>query len=267
MEVNQFEADGRHKAIVPNGKLCAGGRDKYVGLDLRRNDWRTTRIAPDAAGRFKFVYYAMTPHATEYFRFYVTRDGWKPTDGLTWNNIEPFGTVKAPTVSSKNRYNMTLRLPKTKKGRHVIFAIWQRSDSKEAFYSCSDVQILAASTAAPSLRSTDDAAPVTWNEAGRAIARNDLPAGTTVSFRVFDHHGGDVERHTVVLAAGDGAADRWPAALARKVNETSSIFNIGVLADTAGSVTADPVASATENRVYRSDAFDGYTYAIDIDTP
>jgi chitin-binding protein len=32
-----------------------------------------------------------------------------------------------------------VRLPAGKTGRHLIYVIWQRSDSPEAFYSCSDV--------------------------------------------------------------------------------------------------------------------------------
>ncbi|MGW4801835.1 lytic polysaccharide monooxygenase, partial [Nonomuraea sp. NPDC004297] len=35
-------------------------------------------------------------------------------------------------------YTMTAKLP-SRQGRHLIYAIWQRSDSPEAFYSCSDV--------------------------------------------------------------------------------------------------------------------------------
>lgn len=256
-EVNQFEANGRHKAIIPNGKLCAGGREKYVGLDLRRRDWPTTRIAPDASGKFKFVFDAMTPHATKYFRFYVTRDGWNPADGLTWNNVSVIGTVLAPTAVD-NRYSMTVRLPKGKTGRHVIYAIWQRSDSMEAFYSCSDVEIMAPAK---------DAMEATWNEAGRAVARNDLPAGSTVSFRVFDADGSDVERHVLKIGTAESPAEQWPVALGRKVNGASDIFRIGVLDASLARVSVVPVASASDNRVYLSGAYEGYTYTIDVDTP
>lgn len=257
-EVNQFEANGHHKAIIADGKLCAGGRDKYVGLDLTRRDWKTTKIAPDASGKFKFVFYATTPHATRYFRIYVTRDGWKPTDGLTWDNIQLLKTVNAPEARD-NRYSMKVKLPKGKTGRHVVYAIWQRSDSMEAFYSCSDVEIMARGAAA--------AAEPGWNEAGRAIARNELPPGSTVSFRVFDPAGGDVERHVVKIAAGESPAPQWPAALARKVNAESDIFRIGVLDSSASGLSVQPIASATDNRVYLSDAYEGYTYTIDVDTP
>lgn len=257
MEVNQLEANGNHKAIIANGKLCAGGRDKYVGLDLRRRDWPTTRIAPDRLGKFKFVYNATTLHATRYFRLYVTRDGWKPTDGLTWNNIAPLATVASPRIVG-NRYVMTVKLPPGKVGRHVVYAIWQRADSMEAFYSCSDVEFVAP---AGSSMEAD------WSEAGRAVARNDLPAGSKVAFRVFDADGSDVERHVLTVGTGDGAAAQWLSALGRKVNEASDIFRIGVLDSSAAKMSVVPLASATENRVYLSGSYEGYTYTIDVDTP
>ena len=33
----------------------------------------------------------------------------------------------------------TAQLPANKSGRHIIYMVWQRSDSSETFYSCSDV--------------------------------------------------------------------------------------------------------------------------------
>lgn len=50
----------------------------------------------------------------------------------------PFLRVVDPSLSG-SAYTMTARLPSGKSGRHLIYAIWQRSDSPEAFYSCSDV--------------------------------------------------------------------------------------------------------------------------------
>lgn len=141
MEVNQSDANGKHKKVVPDGTLCGGGRDKYVGLDLPRKDWRRTKIVPDDKNKFTFVFYATTPHATKYFRFYITKQGWKKKQPLKWKDVKKFATVKAPEVNADNRYKMTVKLPSNRKGKHVIYTIWQRSDSAEAFYSCSDVKI------------------------------------------------------------------------------------------------------------------------------
>jgi len=264
-EVNRFDADGHHKQTAVNGHLCSGGREKYYGLDQRRADWPTTKVKPDADGKFTFRFHATTPHAVKYFRFYVTKDGWKPTDELTWKDIEQFAAVKGieavsdPKQSYGQYYNMTVKIPEGKTGRRLIFAVWQRSDSPEAFYSCSDVKI------AKRKAKTASAAEIAWEETGQAVARNDLPAGTTVAFRVFDAKGGDVDRIAVKLTAETGAAAQWPSALAEKVNAKSQAFRIGVESDDDDSVAPQP--SATANRVYRSSKFAGYSYVIDVDTP
>jgi chitin-binding protein len=264
-EVNRFDADGNHKKVAPDGQLCSAGRDKYKGLDQRRSDWPTTRVSPDANGKYTFRFHATTPHAVKYFRFYVTRDGWKPTDELRWRDLELFATKKNveaesdPKQSYGQYYNMTVKMPEGKTGRRLIFAVWQRSDSPEAFYSCSDVRIQSAKSATSS---AEDA--VTWDEAGRAVARNDLPAGSSVTFRVFDAKGGDVDQIKVTLTGETGAADLWPFALARKVNATTDAFRIGVEDDDEAIA---PEKSAAGNRVFRSSKFDGYSYAIDVDTP
>ncbi len=264
-EVNRFDADGQHKKVAKDGQLCSAGREKYVGLDQRRADWPTTRVSPDANGKFTFRFHATTPHAVKYFRFYVTRDGWKPTDELRWRDLELFATMKNveaesdPSQSYGQYYNMTVKMPEGKTGRRLIFAVWQRSDSPEAFYSCSDVRIQSPKSATAAA-----ADAVTWDEAGRAVARNDLPAGTTVTFRVFDAKGGDVDQIKVKLTGETGAATLWPFALASKVNDVSDAFQIGVETDDEDIA---PEKSASENRVWRSSDFDGYSYAIDVDTP
>lgn len=264
-EVNRFDANGQHKKVAKDGQLCSAGREKYVGLDQRRADWPTTRVSPDANGKYTFRFHATTPHAVKYFRFYVTRDGWKPTDELRWRDLELFATVKNieaksdPKQSYGQYYNMTVKMPEGKTGRRLIFAVWQRSDSPEAFYSCSDVRIQSPKSA------TSAAADApTWDEAGRAVARNDLPAGTTVTFRVFDAKGGDVDRISLKLTGETGSASTWPFALAAKVNGTTDAFRIGVEGDDEDIA---PEKSATENRVWRSSAFAGYSYVIDVDTP
>jgi chitin-binding protein len=257
MEVNQSQANGRHGAVVPDGALCAGGREKYVGLDLPRRDWKKTRIAPDADGKYTFAFYATTPHATKYFRFYITKDGWNRNQSLSWSDVEKFAKSK-PKKTVDNRYLMTVSLPPDKTGPHVIYVIWQRSDSQEAFYSCSDVRIVAPTSAATAEMASS------WSEVGRAIAYNPLEAGSRVTFRVFDENGGDAEGHVVVIGPGETEPDAWPLALADKVNAKSDVFRIGVL-DDGGMVT--PIADATENLVYRSNEYVGFSYQIDIDTP
>jgi predicted carbohydrate-binding protein with CBM5 and CBM33 domain len=83
-EVNQLQAGGNHRAIIPDGRLCSGGRDKYRGLDLARSDWPAT---PISAGNLTITYHATAPHANSNFEFYITRAGYSPTQPLRWSDL------------------------------------------------------------------------------------------------------------------------------------------------------------------------------------
>ncbi|SEF46154.1 chitin-binding protein [Thermomonospora echinospora] len=136
-EVNIADAAGRHRRLIPDGQLCSAGRAKYKGLDLARADWPATRLTGGA--RHEFRYKATAPHKGT-FELYVTRSGYDPAKPLRWADLEtsPFLTVKDPTLVNGS-YTFTGTLPQGRSGRHLIYAIWQRSDSPEAFYSCSDI--------------------------------------------------------------------------------------------------------------------------------
>ncbi|MEU6789445.1 lytic polysaccharide monooxygenase [Nonomuraea angiospora] len=135
-EVNIADAAGRHRQIIPDGKLCSAGRDKYRGFDQARADWPATTLASGASHTFR--YRATAPHKGS-FELYITKDGYDPARPLKWSDLEakPFQTVQDPVVTD-GFYTMNAKLP-ARQGRHLIYAIWQRSDSPEAFYSCSDV--------------------------------------------------------------------------------------------------------------------------------
>lgn len=135
-------AAGADKAFVPDGMLCSGGNAKYRGLDLARTDWKKTPIQADASGDFEFVFLGTAPHATKRWEFYITKDGYDATQALTWNDLEPAPFCEHGNVPLQNgRYNMSCELPEGKDGDHVIYNIWERSDSPETFYTCMDVTL------------------------------------------------------------------------------------------------------------------------------
>ncbi|MDK1475673.1 lytic polysaccharide monooxygenase [Streptomyces sp. 549] len=134
-EVNIGDAAGRHRQIIPDGKLCSAGRDKYKGLDLPRADWPASSLN---SGAHTFQYKATAPHKGS-FELYITKDGYDPGKPLTWADLEttPFAKVADPQLQN-GAYVFQGTVPQ-KSGRHLIYSIWQRSDSPEAFYTCSDV--------------------------------------------------------------------------------------------------------------------------------
>ncbi|MER7046228.1 lytic polysaccharide monooxygenase auxiliary activity family 9 protein [Streptomyces jumonjinensis] len=134
-EVNIGDAAGRHQQIIPDGKLCSVGREKYKGLDAPRADWPSSKLA---AGNHTFRWRATAPHRGT-LELYITKDGYDATKPLKWSDLEaqPFVKVTDPRLENGS-YVFDGKVP-AKSGRHLVFSILQRSDSPEAFYTCSDV--------------------------------------------------------------------------------------------------------------------------------
>lgn len=135
-EVSLANAAGNHQAFIPDGRLCSAGRDKYAALDTPRTDWARTLLPTGET--YTFLYHAHVPHNQGYFDLYVTKDGYDPTQMLTWGDLELMTTVVEPPLVDGNYY-IPVDLPAGKSGHHLIYTIWQRTDSPEAFYACSDV--------------------------------------------------------------------------------------------------------------------------------
>ncbi|MFD4870627.1 lytic polysaccharide monooxygenase [Streptomyces sp. NPDC058412] len=133
--VNIANAAGNHRALIPNGRLCSAGNDKYQGLDLARADWPAS---PMTAGAHTFRYKGTAPHKGS-FELYVTKDGYDPTKPLKWSDLESAPFAKATDPGMQNGDYVFSGTVPNKSGRHLIYSIWQRSDSPEAFYTCSDV--------------------------------------------------------------------------------------------------------------------------------
>ncbi|MEU3113456.1 lytic polysaccharide monooxygenase [Micromonospora chalcea] len=134
--------DGRDRERIPDGELCSGGLSAYRGLDLPRADWPATTLT--AGARHTFRYRTTIPHQGT-FRFYVTTGSYSPQRRLTWADLEkkPFLQVTDPPIRS-GAYEMRGRLPADRTGRHIVYVIWQNSDTQDTYYSCSDVIFRAA---------------------------------------------------------------------------------------------------------------------------
>ncbi|MFD9317574.1 lytic polysaccharide monooxygenase [Streptomyces sp. NPDC060053] len=130
------DANGRHQELIPDGRLCSANNDEFKGLDLARADWPATSVG---SGSYTFKYRVTAPHKGT-FKVYLTQAGYDPAGPLAWSDLDlehPVATVTDP-VASGGFYTFSGTLPE-RSGKQLLYAIWQRSDSPEAFYSCSDV--------------------------------------------------------------------------------------------------------------------------------
>ncbi|MCC3654956.1 lytic polysaccharide monooxygenase [Streptomyces sp. S07_1.15] len=199
-EVNIPNAAGKHQEIIPDGKLCSAGRDKYKGLDLPRADWPATALS---AGKHTFHYKATAPHKGS-FELYITKAGYDPTKPLKWSDLEaePFAEVTDPSLVN-GEYVFDGTVP-ARSGRHLVYSVWQRSDSPEAFYTCSDVTFggSAASGAGAGADGGPEAAAPDDDQIEAAAGKSTVSHG---GHGGDEHPAGDADKPVTQAAPADGA--------------------------------------------------------------
>ena len=162
---------GRDRTVIPDGKLCSAGIDKYRGLDLARADWPATNLTSGAT--YAFSYRATVAHQGT-FRMYLTKSSYDPTRQLRWSDVDtaPFLTAADPAMQG-GAYVMKGRLPTGRTGRHLIYTIWQNTDTPDTYYSCSDVVFPATPTGAAAV--APSANPPTPDRTTPAVAPSSDP--------------------------------------------------------------------------------------------
>ncbi|MGA6169287.1 lytic polysaccharide monooxygenase auxiliary activity family 9 protein [Streptomyces sp. NPDC012600] len=206
-EVNIANADGRHQEIIPDGKLCSANRDKYRALDWARTDWPATAVA---AGSYDFNVRVTAPHLGT-MTMYITKEGFDPTQPLKWSDLDPtpVGTYATPRTSDNGYYNFTGALP-DRTGRHIVYKVWQRHDSPEAFYGCSDVTFGTAAAAK-----------------AKAPTEGKIEAGTERSSVSHHGHGGDEQPPALVSASSQPVGS--PLASSMAWAGGAALFAVGAL--------------------------------------
>ncbi|MBO1417968.1 lytic polysaccharide monooxygenase [Streptomyces sp. FH025] len=179
-EVNIANANGNSQALIPDGHLCSANRDKYAALDWPRTDWPATSVS---AGSFTFQFRTTAPHVGTQ-TVYITKPTYDPTKPLKWSDLDPtpVAQVQVDRTATNGVYTYSGTLPQ-RTGRQLLYTVWQRSDSPEAFYSCSDVDFGKTTTAgAPAVSSF--AAPAAPSDA-------QIAADASKSTVAHHGHGGD----------------------------------------------------------------------------
>ncbi|MFJ4789415.1 lytic polysaccharide monooxygenase [Streptomyces sp. NPDC088794] len=203
------DANGRHQALIPDGKLCSANNEEFKGLDLARADWPATSVR---SGSYTFKYRVTAPHKGT-FKVYLTKAGYDPARPLAWGDLDlahPVATATDP-VAAGGFYTFSGTLPQ-RSGKQLLYAVWQRSDSPEAFYSCSDVTFGGSDTGSgggtPTSASPAQPAP----PAPTASSPSDEQIADGADKSTVEHHGhGDDDPSTSAQptqeATEDGAND------------------------------------------------------------
>lgn len=239
--IRDGEAGGRSRSKVPDGKLCSAGNTEFKGLDLARADWPATAMK---SGSFTFKYRATAPHKGS-FDLYITKDGYDPSKPLKWSDLEakPFASVTDPTLKDGS-YTFSGKVPQ-RTGRHLIYSVWQRSDSPEAFYTCSDVVFgkdtggSAPAPVTPS-HSPTHSAPATTAPSAAASAPSEaqIAAGASKSTVHHDHTASTTPAAGGNAPQADGSAAPTTPAAGTNLAETGGSSSTGPLAIGGAAVIA-----------------------------
>jgi chitin-binding protein len=225
------DANGQHQTLIPDGKLCSANNEEFKGLDLARADWPATSVS---SGSYTFKYRVTAPHKGT-FKVYITKSGYDPSRLLAWADLDlehPVATATDP-VASGGFYTFSGTLPQ-RSGKQLLYAIWQRSDSPEAFYSCSDVTFGGSTGSSGSSGSsgsngggtTRSSAPAAHsNPAPSASAPSDEQIAAGADKSTVGHHG---------HGGADASASAEPTPTVTEANQPQTEGTSQNLAETGG---------------------------------
>ncbi|GLY04068.1 MULTISPECIES: lytic polysaccharide monooxygenase [Actinoplanes] len=123
---------GQFQAQTPDGTLCSNNLSRNASLNKAGN-WKSTTVTSN----FTVNLYDQASHGADYFKVYVSKQGFDPTtQTLGWGNLD-FITQTGKYAPANN-----ISFPITTSGytgHHVLFVIWQASHLDQAYMWCSDV--------------------------------------------------------------------------------------------------------------------------------
>ncbi|MFF4016290.1 lytic polysaccharide monooxygenase [Streptomyces sp. NPDC001843] len=169
--------NGRDRQVIPDGRLCSGGLPAYKGLDLARADWPSTRLTPGA--ELTMTYASTIPH-TGTFKLYLTKPGYDPAKPLTWAELptRPFAQITDPALTD-GAYHFAAKLPSDRRGRHVLYTIWQNSSTSDTYYSCSDVVFPETKAGRATASAPASASAAASASSGAAAGKAPRPSATS----------------------------------------------------------------------------------------
>ncbi|MEV4055993.1 lytic polysaccharide monooxygenase [Amycolatopsis sp. NPDC049688] len=123
---------GNFQGATPDGQLCSNALSRNNSLNTP-GPWRTSNIGAN----FSMHLYDQASHGADYFRVYVSKNGFDPTtQRLGWGNLD--------FITQTGRYAPAKDITFDVKtsgytGHHIVFTIWQASHQDQTYMWCSDV--------------------------------------------------------------------------------------------------------------------------------
>ena len=194
-----------HQDYIPDGLLCAGGKEDWKEID-GNYDWPTTVLTPGADGKLTFKYQQTAPHITKYFRTYISKDSYDPKAGLRWSDLELIGDSGWLDRPGDDKITkLDVKIPAQYTGKRVIYTVWQRviRGCQGRLLLCSNVDVMPVD--------------MQWKASG-TLEGGQVETGSTMTLRVFDkarRRSGKPLDHRV---QGPEKPEQWQYVLSQKTN-------------------------------------------------
>ena len=122
-----------------DGKLASAGVTGFEPLDEQTaTRWHKSVINP---GNLTISWNLTAQHRTSTWDYYITKIGWNPNTPLKISDFELIAQIDDKATVPPKIVNQTITVPQDRKGYHVILAVWNISDTTNAFYQAIDVNI------------------------------------------------------------------------------------------------------------------------------
>jgi predicted carbohydrate-binding protein with CBM5 and CBM33 domain len=123
---------GNFQGATPDGKLCSNALARNDSLN-QPGPWKATNLGSN----FSVHLYDQASHGADFFRVYVSKNGFDPTtQRLGWGNLDFITQTGRYAPATDITFNVSTS---GYTGRHIVFVIWQASHLDQAYMWCSDV--------------------------------------------------------------------------------------------------------------------------------
>ncbi|GIJ24803.1 lytic polysaccharide monooxygenase auxiliary activity family 9 protein [Micromonospora lutea] len=126
---------GQYQARTPDGQLCSNALSRNDALN-QPGAWKARNVSRN----FTLQFYDQASHGADFFRVYVTRQGFNPnTQRVGWGNIDQI--LQTGRYAPTQNISFNVSIPSGRSGQHVLFVIWKASHMDQTYMWCSDINI------------------------------------------------------------------------------------------------------------------------------
>ncbi|MEK8029196.1 lytic polysaccharide monooxygenase [Ideonella sp. DXS29W] len=128
----------------PDQHIASANHDSFAELDVQtKARWTKGKMK---GGQNSFTWTFTANHVTRNWRYYITKQGWNPSQKLTRASFEtaPFCTVDGGMRQPPMQVTHNCNVP-SRTGYQIILGVWEIGDTSNSFYNVIDVKFPKAS--------------------------------------------------------------------------------------------------------------------------